>query len=185
MITIIFVTGNHRKVQFARVALSAYGIKVLQKKVNTPEIQDKEIHKVAEFSAKIAAEKLNKAVIKLDVGFEIEALNGFPGPFSKFINEWLSPKKILKLLEGEVNRKAKFVDVVAYCEPGKGPRSFIAETKGILSQNVSGNNGWGLDKIFIPEGFDETLASLSDEKRLRVWNTDNWRDLAQYLTNRE
>lgn len=181
MKTITFITGNQKKVQSAQSALEKFGIKVLQEKIETPEIQDKDIRKVAEFSARYASAKLNKSVIKVDVGFEIEALNGFPGPFSKFVNEWLSPEKILKLLEGEKNRSAKFIDVVAYCEPGKEPISFIAETKGNINENAFGENGWGIDKIFIPDGFKEALASLPDEERVKVWNTDHWNSLAQYL----
>ena len=137
---------------------------------------------MSEYSAKYASDKLNKSVIKVDVGFEIEALNGFPGPFSKFINEWLSPEKILKLLEGERNRSAKFIDVVAYCSPGKEPISFIAETKGNIHEKAFGENGWGIDEMFIPDGFKATLASLPDEERVKVWNTEHWNNLAQYLT---
>jgi XTP/dITP diphosphohydrolase len=129
MTSIIFVTGNYRKVQSAQAALDKFGIKVLQNDLDTPEIQDKDVGKVAEYSAKFAAEKLNKAVIKVDVGFAIDALSGFPGPFSRYIGEWLGYKKILKLLEDEPNKKAKFVEAIAYCEPKGKPVSFKTETK--------------------------------------------------------
>lgn len=181
MISITFITGNAKKVQSVRAALDGYGIKVLQEKIDTPEIQDKDVRKVAEYSASFAANKLSKAVIKVDVGFEIEALNGFPGPFSKFINEWLSPDRILKLLENEKNRKARFTDVVAYCKPGKDPVSFVADTIGEITYKSSGNNGWGIDKIFIPKGYKNTLASLSDDERIKIWNTDHWKKLAHFL----
>lgn len=178
---ITFITGNSKKVESAQNTLGVFGINVLQEKIETPEIQDTDICKVAEYSAKFAAEKLNKIVIKVDVGFEIEFLNGFPGPFSKFINEWLSPEQILKLLGNSQNRNAKFIDVVAYCEPGKDPISFLAETKGTIATEASGENGWGLDKIFIPFEHKVTLASLSDPERIKVWNTDHWINLAHYL----
>lgn len=182
MIAVTFVTGNCKKVQSAQAALSNFGVKVLQEKFDTPEIQDKDIQKVAEYSAKFAAYKLGKPVIKVDVGFEIEALNGFPGPFSKFINEWLPPEKILKLLSGEASRKARFIDVVAYCEPGKEATSFTTETKGIIADKPSGENGWGIDKIFIPQGYAVTIANLSDEERVKVWSTTHWEKLARHLT---
>lgn len=183
MISVTFITGNQKKVQSAQEALKSYGIQIVQEKVETPEVQDKNVRRVAEYSAKYAAEKTKKNVIKVDVGFEIEALNGFPGPFSKFINDWLPPEKILKLLEGETNRKAKFVDVVAYCEPSQEPVSFVAETMGTISEKGNGDNGWGLDKVFIPDGHQVTLASLPDEKRVKVWNQGHWRELARYLNN--
>lgn len=184
MISLTFITSNPKKFQFAQLALKEYSIQVLQKKIKTPEIQNKDAHKVAEFSAKYAAEQLDKPVIKVDVGFEIETLNGFPGPFSKFVNEWLLPEKLLKLMDGETNRKAKFVDVVAYCEPGKKPVSFSAETKGVIANKPSGNNIWGIDQIFIPDGYSVTLASLPDKERVNVWNQDHWQQLARYLNER-
>lgn len=181
MITITFITSNKKKVQSAQAILNKFGIKVLQKMLDVPEIQNKDIRKIAEYSAKFAAEKLKKAIIKSDVGFEIEALNGFPGPFSKYINEWLSPQKILKIIEDENNRNAKFVDVITYCKPNNNPVSFLAITKGKITRNPAGENGWGIDKIFIPDGFNETIACLPDNERVKVWNTSHWDKLAQYL----
>lgn len=180
---ISFVTGNIKKVQSAQEALKNTQIEVVQEDVETPEIQDIDISKVAEYSAKYAANQLRKAVIKVDVGFEIESLNGFPGPFSKFINKWLNPEKILKLLTDETNFRAKFIDVVAYCQPDQEPVSFKAETAGTIAKTPQGDNGWGIDKIFIPQGFGKTLASLSDEERINVWNKDHWKLLADYLNN--
>ena len=43
MMTITFITGNQKKVQSAQAALDKFGIKVLQEKIDTPEIQDKNI----------------------------------------------------------------------------------------------------------------------------------------------
>lgn len=181
MITITFATGNIKKVQSAQEILKSYGIQVLQEKIETPEIQGKDIRKVAEYSAKFAGDLLKKPVIKVDVGFEIEALDGFPGPFLRFINEWLSPEKILKLMEGELNRKAKFIDVVAYSRSGIKPLSFVVETPGKIANKPAGSNGWGIDTIFIPQGYRVPLATLTDEERVKVWNKDHWIQLAHYL----
>ena len=185
MIQVTFITGNQKKVMSAQEAIKGYDVELLQEKLETPEIQDKSIQKVAEFSARYAADKLNKPVVKVDVGFEIEALNGFPGPFSKFINEWLKPKQILLLLDGEDNRKAKFIDVVAYCEPGNDPVSFSIETNGEIDTEAHGENGWGIDQIFIPDGYKVSLASLEDQERVKVWGKDHWINLARYLSEKK
>lgn len=182
MITATFITGNQKKVLSAQEALKGFDIKLEQEKLETPEIQDKDIKKVAEYSARFAAEKLNKPVVKVDVGFEIEALNGFPGPFSKYINEWLKPEKILSMLEGEKNRKAKFIDVVAYCEPGKDPVSFTTETKGEIDTKAQGENGWGIDQIFIPDGYKSPLATLENKDRVKVWGKDHWVNFARFVS---
>lgn len=63
------------------------------------EIQDTNIENIATKSALMAAKILNQPVIKTDVGFEIEALNGFPGAFGKYIFNQIGIEGILKLLE--------------------------------------------------------------------------------------
>lgn len=182
---IIFVTGNKRKFETANNVLNKFGINLTQRDMDISEIQDTDIRKVAENSSKDAAEKLKTPVIKEDVGFQIDALNGFPGPFSKFINDWLEPQKILKMLENEKNRKARFVDVIAYCNPDKETVSFITITEGTIADEQSGENGWGIDKIFIPEGSQVTLACLSDSERRNVWKNSHWEKLAKYLIGRK
>jgi len=185
MIKLIFVTGNSKKFQSAQEILKKYGICLVQKKIETIEIQDCDVRRIAEFSAKYAGDLLKKPVIKVDVGFEIEALNNFPGPLVKYINEWLPSQKILKLMEGENNRKAKFVEVIAYYEPGISPLSFVAETQGEIAQKPAGEkSGWGIDAIFIPRGFRTSLATLSNKQRLKVWSKSHWIRLAQYLRSK-
>ena len=41
--------------------------------------------------------------------------------------------------------------------------------------------GWSWDKIFIPEGKDQTLACFEDEERLKLWNDTGYMQLAKYL----
>jgi XTP/dITP diphosphohydrolase len=178
---ITFVTGNERKFKNALIFFKDSGISLIQEEMKTPEIQAGEIVEVAEYSAKYAGEKLNKAVIKVDVGFFIEELNGFPGPYIKFINKWLDPEKVLDLCANLENRKAYFEDVVSCYIPNMPIKSFSAKTWGTLSTEVLGENGWGIDKIFIPNGFDTTLANMSDEIRSTVWSSDRWLQLVSYL----
>ena len=77
---IVFITGNEFKVKVANVSLEGTGVEVISRKMSCPEIQDENVRKIAEYSAKYAAEKLQIPVLKNDCGFYIDALNGFPGP---------------------------------------------------------------------------------------------------------
>ena len=106
---ITFVTGNKHKLEIAKSVLDIYDIKVMNKDINVDEIQDTDIEKIAIKSALLASRTLNKPVIKTDVGFEIEALNGYPGAFGKYIFNWLGTEGILKLLEDKENRKGKAI----------------------------------------------------------------------------
>jgi len=62
-----FITGNKYKLQSAMKALAPYGIEVEQVKLETPEIQSESSREIAEYSAKYAAEKLQKPVVVSDV----------------------------------------------------------------------------------------------------------------------
>lgn len=46
----------------------------------------------------------------------IDALNGFPAAYTHYAQDTLGEKGVLKLLKGEENRKARFVQALAYCE---------------------------------------------------------------------
>lgn len=56
-----------------------------------------------------------------DNGCYIGALNGFPGLFIKYINQWLSAKDLLGIMDGKKNRSVIWKECLAYYEPGKKP----------------------------------------------------------------
>lgn len=178
---VLFITGNKFKIKVANMFLKDTGIKLVGKKISCPEIQHESVAEIAKHSAKFAAEKLQKPVITSDCGFFIEAFNGFPGPFIAFIDKWIGPEGFLKLMGGVKNRRAKFIDATAYCEPGKNPVAFVRETHGRLSEKLQGKYGWGVDFLFIPKGKDKTLACFPDEERAKLWNAKGWKEFAKYL----
>lgn len=178
---ITYVTGNKFKIDMAQKILGPLGVEVLQKKIDCPEIQDDKIENVSKFSASYAAEKLNTPVIKNDSGLVIEALNGFPGPYTAYVEDTLTEEGILKLMSNIENRKACFVEVISYCEPNKEPISFISKTEGTISLERRGEFGWSYDRIFIPKGEKKTLAEFDDDKRWKFWSDDAYILLKDYL----
>jgi Ham1 family protein len=132
-------------------------------------------------SAKEASDKLKKSVLKNDTGLFIEALNGFPGPYTHYVDEKLGEEKILKLLENEKNRNACFIEAYAYCEYNKDPIVFTSVTKGKIALEKSGQYGWSWDFIFIPDGYNKTLANYPDEERVKIWNNDAYLNIAEYF----
>lgn len=81
---ITYVTGNWAKVKSAKQMIEPYGIEIDNIKMETTEIQADSVEDVAKFSAKEASEKLKCSVLKNDSGLFIEALNGFPGPYTHY-----------------------------------------------------------------------------------------------------
>ena len=182
---IILVTGNMKKLISARQFLEPYGIEVDNVKMDTTEIQSDSIEEIAAFSAKEASDKLKCTVLKNDTGFFIEALDGFPGPYTHYVMERIDTDGILKLMKGKTNRKAYYKEAFAYCEYGKDPVIFTAITKGTLATRKSGKYGLTIDPIFIPEGHDKTMANYNDQERFKLWDTSAFDKIAKYVINKD
>ena len=131
---VVFVTGNEGKFAEVRDILKTFGIEVIQDKNSYPELQEDELEPIAAYGAQYVANKLKMPAIVDDSGIFIKALNGFPGPYSRFVEDRLGNPKVLKLMEGETDRTAYFKTVIRYCEPGKEPLVFpgVVERKNRL-----------------------------------------------------
>lgn len=104
-----------------------------------------------------------------DTGLEVEALNGEPGVFSaRYAGEQRNSednmKKVLNALSNQSNRKAQFKTVIALNLKEK-QHLFTGIARGEITLEKSGNQGFGYDPIFKPEGFKVTFAQLSLEEK--------------------
>ena len=181
---ITYVTGNWAKIESARQFLEPLGFEIDNVKMDVIEIQADAASEVAMFSAKYASDKLKCDVLKNDSGLYVEALGGFPGPYTHYADDTIKEDGLLKLLDGETNRKAKFVESFAYCEYGKEPVVFESVTNGTIATEKSGTYGLSCDFVFIPDGQTKTLGNFPDDERWKLWNTDGFYKLAEYLKNK-
>ena len=114
----------------------------------------------------------------------IPALNGFPGPYTHYVEDTLTKDGILKLMDGIENREAYFIEVLAYTELEKEPVVFVSKTKGSIAYEKSGEFGWSYDKIFIPYGEEKTLSNFSDDERWKFWDDTAYEKLAEHLNSK-
>ncbi|MCZ7399074.1 MAG: XTP/dITP diphosphatase [Candidatus Methanoperedens sp.] len=163
---IIFVTGNPHKVREAGDILSHVGITVEQNNCGYPELQENELEPIASFGARWAADKLDSEVMVDDSGLFIGALGGFPGPYSAYVFDTLGNERILKLMEGETNRRAVFKCVIGYCRPGEEPYLFSGEVAGEIANESRGSGGFGYDPIFAVGGM--TFGEMVEEEKNRL-----------------
>ncbi len=163
---IVFVTGNKGKFAEVREILKSFGIEVIQDKNGYPELQEDELEPIAAYGAQYIANKLNMPVMVDDSGIFINALNGFPGPYSRFVEDRLGNPKVLKLMEGETDRAAYFKTVIGYCEPGKEPLVFPGIVEGKIAYEERGTGGFGYDPIFEYQGM--TFGELGDAEKNKV-----------------
>jgi XTP/dITP diphosphohydrolase len=104
-----------------------------------------------------------------DSGLEVEALDGKPGVKSaRYAGEPVDHQKNIELLlanlQGKKNRKARFKTIVCLRLPSK-TFFFEGTVNGHITESPIGDNGFGYDPVFMPEGGDRTFAQMSlDEK---------------------
>lgn len=178
---IVFVTGKKHKLEIAESVFCLYDIKVKNIDINVDEVQSEDIEEVARKSAILAAKELGKSVIKTDVGFEIEALNGFPGAFGKYVFNWLGTDGILKLLEDKENRKGKAIEVLAYVTPDGKSKNFRTDTDFIIRKQPKGE-GSVMDMLMQIDDQKDNYGSLSLEEKLSRWkeNSNYFHEFAKW-----
>lgn len=157
MANVTFITGNQNKADY----LSKYlGYPVDYIKLDLDEIQSIDLNEIVEHKVRQAYDLIQKPVIVEDVALEFSALGGLPGPFIKFFVEKVPSEVICSMISTGLTRKATAKCVFGYFD-GEELKLFEGSMDGKITKEPSGNNGFGWDKIFIPEGYKVTRASLN------------------------
>lgn len=99
-----------------------------------------------------------------DSGLEVSVLGGKPGVESACYaglekNSHLNMQKLLKELENETNRYARFRAVIALILNGR-EHLFEGIVNGTIAYAPKGNKGFGYDPVFVPEGYSSSFGEL-------------------------
>lgn len=163
---VYFVTSNIYKFLEASRILSEYNIATAMLKVEAVEIQDDSLENIAKFSALDAVKNCGLPVFVEDAGLFVEALHGFPGPYSRYVYDTVGVDGILKLMKNIENRAAYFMSVVAFGSPEEQPVCFVGKVEGKISLRKRGAAGFGYDPIFVPlEGDGGTFAEMTTAQK--------------------
>ena len=188
---LIFATSNKNKLKEVK--------KLLNEQINLKSLADldfegdiSETEKTLEgnalLKARFVSENFQMACFADDTGLEVEALNGEPGVYSaRYAGEEKASEanmeKVLKKLEGKNNRKAQFRTVVALIIDGK-EHLFEGVVKGKITEKKTGQDGFGYDPIFMPEGYSKTFAEMTlEEKNLISHRAIAVKQLAAFLNS--
>jgi non-canonical purine NTP pyrophosphatase (RdgB/HAM1 family) len=178
---VTFITGNQNKADY----LSKYlGYPVDHIKLDLEEIQSTDLHEIVEHKVRQAYELIQKPVIVEDVSLEFDALGGLPGPFIKFFVEKMPLESICAMIGNKQTRKATARCVFGYFD-GTVLELFDGKLDGEIAEIPSGNNGYGWDTIFIPEGYSVTRASLDEKDDQKTYlEIKPFAKLRKYLESR-
>lgn len=192
---IIFATGNTHKAIEAQKALGDSFTLIMPKELGlTEEIPENgdTLQANAIEKAEYLWKKFGKNCFADDTGLEVDALDGAPGVYSA---RYAGPDKgseanMTKLLaelervekeKGETSRKARFRTVVALILDGE-LHLFNGVLEGEISHTRSGNEGFGYDPVFVPDGYDKTLAEITLEEKNAISHRGKAiRALAEFL----
>ena len=172
---LVFATNNSNKLSEIR-SLVPDGIEILSlKDINCNEElpeTNPTLHENALQKARYVFDNYGFNCFADDTGLEIDALGGEPGVYSaRYAGEDCSAEdnmnKVLKKLELEENRKAKFRTVIALIIDGK-ETLFEGECKGSMTRDKSGVEGFGYDPIFTPLEYDITFAEMTKYQKGKI-----------------
>jgi len=142
----------------------------------------------AELKANAAFKKFGIPSFGDDSGLESFQLNGEPGIYSaRYAGENADDEKnnlklIKKLSEFPEPHSGRFVCAAVYFD-GEVFKSAIGEVKGNIIKNPRGKNGFGYDPLFIPFGYNNTMAELSHAEKNKISHRLNaFKELKKYLS---
>ena len=169
---LVFATNNNNKLKEVKQLLPA-SIEILSLKDIDSEDEIAEtgstIPENAFIKARYIYEKFGMNCFADDIGLEVDALGGRPGVYSA---RFAGPggkseeniKKLLTEMKGVENRRARFRTAICLMIDGVD-LSFEGVVEGVITESEAGDNGFGYDPVFLPDGHDKTFAEMTDAEK--------------------
>lgn len=180
---VYIITGNPNKAKNAMEILGSVLDNVSHYAINLPEIQSLDLHEIVQHKlqhalANFKGEKKGAYLIVEDISLEFESMGRLPGTLVKFFCSELGVDKMCKMLDGIncKNRNATIKCVIGIAVAAdkniKNATFLQSELKGTVALESRGDGGFGFDKIFIPQIFNnKTAGELTDTEYKQYFAT--------------
>ena len=183
---LVLASHNQGKIDELSQMLKPYGVKILSAcDLELPDVE--ETGKTFAENAALKAETLSKYTglpcLADDSGLCVDALDGRPGVYSaRYAPD--NDARINKLLQelqasGKKDRSAHFSCVLALKIPQQKTKFFEGRVDGQIIEERRGNQGFGFDPVFVPEGYDCTFAEMTKEEKAKI--SHRGRALVQFV----
>jgi XTP/dITP diphosphohydrolase len=175
---LVIATHNAGKLVEMRDLLGLYGVEAVSAgDLNLPEPEETgtTFAANARIKAEASAQTSGMPALADDSGLVVDALDGAPGIYSA---RWAGPGKDFRLamekIEGMLRerdaftpqqRSAHFISVLCVAWPDGHVEEFEGKTNGSLVWPPRGNEGFGYDPMFLPDGFGLTFGEMSREQK--------------------
>lgn len=160
--------------------------------VDEPEETEETFEGNALLKARYYSKHFGLPCVADDSGIEVDALDGAPGVYSaRYAGEDCTyadnNNKLLDAIRDvpEDRRTARFVSCAAFVDTDGTEHVELGTVEGTLAHESSGENGFGYDPLFVPEGFDKTFGHFSREDKATVSHRGKaFRAMCAYLEDR-
>lgn len=173
---LVVASHNSGKVREIAALLAPLGVEAVSAAtlgLAEPEETETTFAGNAALKARAAAFASGLPALSDDSGLEVSALDGAPGVYSA---RWAGPEKDFRVAmervwrelqeRGTSDRGARFVCALALADASGGTQVFEGEARGRIVWPPRGDQGFGYDPIFVPEGHDRTFGEMSHEEKL-------------------
>ena len=175
---LILASNNKKKMAELGAILSDMGVEITGQRDAGCDFEVEETGTTFEENARLKAEAVLKATgcaaVADDSGLMVDALNGEPGVYSaRYTGTHDATDEerysfLLKKLGENKNRSAKFVCCICCMLPDGRVIETRGECPGIILYAPRGKGGFGYDPVFMPEGFDCSMAELGTEVKNKI-----------------
>lgn len=173
---IVIATSNlHKKQEFEELFIheKIEFLTLVDLKLNFKIIEDGQTFEDnAKIKALETAKYCDEIIIADDSGLIIDALPDILNVHSARFMEGEPYKKkceeILKRMENITNRRARFVCCICLALKNKKYFTFKGICEGQIAYKIMGDNGFGYDPIFIPDGFNKTFSELTEYEKNQI-----------------
>ncbi len=172
---IIIASNNSGKIKEFKKILEPKGYDVISQSEAGINIEVEENGTTFKENATLKAEAIynltKTPVLADDSGLEVDYLNGEPGVYSArymgLDSDEARKNCILEKLKGveETKRGARFVCCICYVDENGNKQYAQGYWNGKIAQKPTGQNGFGYDPIFIPDGEQRTSAEMLPEEK--------------------
>jgi XTP/dITP diphosphohydrolase len=175
---LVIATHNPGKLREMRELLLPYGIEAVsagELGLPEPEETGSSFAENAHLKARAAAIATGLPAFADDSGLAVDALDGNPGIFSA---RWAGPEKDFRHAMQRVDdalcgrgahvpnqRKAHFVSALCVAWPDGHVEAFEAKVDGTIVWPPRGDQGFGYDPIFLPDGHSRTFGEMPSEEK--------------------
>lgn len=187
MATILFATGNQRKINEANDTLESFGITVEPISIEFDEIQHHNPSEITKAKARAAYAILSQPVVVSDTSWSIPALGGFPGGYMRDVGIWWSEQDWLNIMAGHDDKTIICQEHLAYYD-GRDLVHFSQEYEGTFLSQIQGpivNEKESFERVASLDGKN----SLAEGQANRILNGEkkqlaHWQKFGEWFNSK-